>query len=78
MFEACLLHILGNLLQSVNVRELLFGNGKPAEPIALVRPTPERGILLPEARDLIVSFPIVEGRGNGACKRTGQLVGLAV
>jgi len=68
MFEARLLHILGYLLESVNVGELLFGNGEPAQPIALVSPTPERCILLPEACDLIVFSPIRRGRGNCACK----------
>src|SRR5258708_6387287 len=78
MLESRLLYVLGNLLQSVYVRELLFGNGEPAEPITLVRATPERSILLPQARDFIVLLPIFERYSNRPRKRTGQLVSLAV
>src|SRR5258708_27234852 len=78
MLEARLLNVCSNLLQSVSVRELLFGNGEPAEPITLVRPTQERSILLPKPRDFIIPLPIFERYSDRPRKRTGQLVGLAV
>ena len=40
MLEARLLHVLGDLLESINVRKLLFGDGEPAEPITFVCATP--------------------------------------
>src|SRR6266436_5212802 len=51
MFEARLLHVLGDLLQGVNMSELFVGDGEPAEPIAFVRraPMPEGRLAL--ARD---------------------------
>src|SRR5260370_13484869 len=78
MLESRLLYVLGNLLQSVHVRELFFCDGEPAEPITLVCPAPERSILLPQARDFIVLLPIFERYSNRPRKRTGQLVSLAV
>ncbi len=60
MLEACLPHVFGNLLKSVNVRELLFRDGEPAEPITLVSLSPERSILLPKPRDFIILLPIFE------------------
>src|SRR6266478_2494633 len=78
MLESRLLHVLGDPLESVNVGELLFGDGEPAEPITLVGATPERSILLPKARNFIILLPLFERRSNRPCKRTGQLVGLAV
>src|SRR2546427_750516 len=40
MLEPRLLHFLGDLLESINVRKLLFGDGEPAEPITFVCATP--------------------------------------
>ncbi len=71
ILEARLLHVLGDLLQRVNVGELFFGDGEPAEPIILVRAAPERSILLPEARNFIIPLPLFERRSNRPCKRTG-------
>jgi len=58
VLEARLLHVIGNLFQRVNIGKLFFGDGEPAEPIALVRAGPERSILLPEARYFVVLFPV--------------------
>src|SRR5258708_20131327 len=78
MLEARLFHVLGDLLESVNMGDLFFGDGQPAEPITLVRAAPERSILLPQARDFIVFFPVVEGCGDRARQLIRQFVGLYV
>ena len=78
IFESRLLHVPGDLLQNFNVRHLLFGDGQPAEPVTLVRTTPERSILLPETRDFIILLPVFERPSNRPGKPTGQLVGQPV
>src|ERR1700740_780332 len=78
MFEARLLHVRGDLRERADVRGLFFGDGEPAEPIALVRSGPERSILLPEARNFIVFFPVFEGRAHRARELIRQFVGLFV
>ncbi len=40
--------------------ELLLHDVQPAQPIAFVGAGPERGVLLPEARDFIVFSPVLQ------------------
>ena len=47
VFKLRLFHVCGNLLQSISVRELFLRDGEPAQPIALVRAGPKRGVFLP-------------------------------
>src|SRR5260370_11491683 len=58
--------------------ELYFRNGEPAQPIALVGATPQRRIFLPQTRDLIIPFPIVQGCGDRAPQLLRQFVGLCI
>ena len=71
MLETRLLYVRSNFLQNFKMRELLVDDSKPTEPIAFVRPRPERGVPLPETRYFIVFSPVLDTRGNRTCKRAG-------
>src|SRR5208283_5258725 len=76
--ELGLPYFLRQLPEGSEIRDLLLRDVKPAEPVALVRAAPERSILLPEARDLVVVFPVrkrnVNCRGQGWRQFVSQFV----
>ena len=65
----------GELLEVGDFFELLVDDGEPAEPLAFVGAGPEGRVLLPEARDLIIGFPVGEGGLHSFGESWGQLVG---
>src|SRR6266487_3164636 len=51
-------------------------NSKKEETIVFVGASPKGRVLLPEARDFIVFFPVFERSGDCACKLIRHFVGL--
>ena len=61
MLEPRRFHILGDVLQMLLVRQLIFGDAQPAQPVAFIRSGPERRVARPQPPHLARHFPIVDG-----------------
>ena len=62
----------GEPFQVVTVRRMLLGEPEPAEPLVLIRPRPQGGIVCPQATHVIPRAPVVEGRLYGRCEGSRQ------
>src|SRR6267378_3686012 len=73
--EFCFLDFGRELFEVGEFLELLIDDGEPAEPFAFVGAGPEGRVLLPEARYLVIRFPVGERGLHSFGQGWGQLVG---
>src|SRR6266849_323650 len=78
VLELGFFYIGSDFLEDVELRELLFGDVQPAEPIAFVVAGPKGGVALQEAAHLVIFFPIRDGGLNQSVQLFGEEVKLAV
>src|SRR6266849_1792203 len=78
MGETGALHVLRHPAQFLMTRDLVFRDIQPSQPLAFVRPGPERGITLPQSPHLSVSTPIVNRGLNRSCQSLWQNIGLLI
>jgi len=78
VLEFGFLYVRGDVFQCIDVGDLLLGDTQPAEPVALVRTSPNRSVALPEPLYLVILLPIFERRFDRTAQRRWQLVALAI
>src|SRR5579863_8291126 len=70
--------ILGDLLETRLMRDLVVRNSQPAEPVAFIGAGPERGVARPQALHLVIRLPIFERGLHGLREIVGHFVGEVV
>src|SRR5260370_12626289 len=60
------------------MRELVFGDSEPSQPVAFVGPGPERGVARPQAAHLTGHFPILDRLLKLRVDLSGQAVSLRI
>src|SRR5579862_973834 len=78
MLEPGFFYVGGELLEGCEFRKLLVGDGEPAEPVVFIGVAPERGVFLPEPRDLVVASPVLQRGIDGGMELFRELVGQAI
>ncbi len=70
--ESLALYFFLQIEQRLHVRDLAGGNPEPSHPLRFVRVRPQARVHLPQPRDLVVLFPIVQGLLNRLVVGLGQ------
>ena len=77
MREPLSLHFFDEFGEALAVRQLIFGDAQPAEPLALIGARPQGGVARPKPSHFSVDAPVLEHRGDFGVKVGAQRVGRA-